>query len=358
MKELPFEFAVGLTREEYIRSQQVMERGIGAVRWIFLTFAAILVSLPVADWIVTKQIDAAFWAFTLLIGVAAAAMGMTVPKQFRERHGDSYDQTLFGGYCFDGVVTVTETQIAKATPSGESVIPFGSCWYMETEEMMIFRNPHGKSIILPSRYLTETDAQTIRELALQCVPSPHRVLKQRLKAKLTERLPLPSLDKSLPEEAEVSVAVEYTEKEFKSLLVDSIFAAIPRSIPGKVLFAAGLSSLAIDVSPAAMAGVFLLAAVALIFWPLITVGRKVRRALDATDGSVLRVTAELTPSFLRLVGAGEQGRTLQIPWDRITRAIEWPDRVELFTTKKLVSIPKRHISDIDAFRTVIDRHLP
>ena len=356
-KTYPVEYPVGLTREEYIRSQQLLNRGVGSSRVISLVMAGLFVLMIVANIVVSKQVD---WAFACLMAVAAAAeiaLAVFSPRFWAERHGETYDQTLFSGYCFEGVVTVTETQVAKTTASGETVIPFGQCFYLEAEDMFIFRNRHGKSIVIPSRCLTEADAEATRAASLQAVPVNFRRLTARLKAQLTERLPRPALEKPATEEPLLTVKVEYTEKEFRSMMVDTAFEGIPKQLPAKLLLSVVISAVAYEFSAAAMVAVFLLAAMGLILFPVLTAGGKARRVLAATENAALTAVVELTPSHVRLRGTGEHGKTLEVPWNRVTRAVELPNRVELYTTKKLLILPKRCVEDMDELRRVVDEQM-
>lgn len=357
MEQLPIEYPVGLTREEYLRSQRLLTRGTGAFRVLSLVMAVFFLLMLVVDVIETRQIDLPLAVIVAAVAGAALTLSFSAPRVFNKRHGETYDQTLFGGYCFDGVVKVSETQISKVTPSGETVIPFGNCFYLEAEDTMIFRNQHGKSIVIPARCLTEADAEATRAAAMNGVPSPNRRLTARLKATRQERLPMPSLEKPLPEDPLLTVAVEYTEKEFKGMMTEAAVEAIPAALPMKILFAAGVAGMAFEVSSFAMLATFLVLAVVFSLFPVVTARSKARRAIDVTDGSVLTLTVALTPSTVRMQGTGEHGKTLEIPWSRITRAVELPQQVELYTDKKLVQIPKRCIADMDELRRTVDERM-
>lgn len=357
MEQLPVEYPVGLTREEYIRSQILLTRGNRAFGIIPLVTAVMFLLILAVDMIVTRQVDIPLTVMVVVVAAAEIATAILAPQTIRRRHGETYDQARYGGYCFDGMVKVTETQISKTTSSGETVIPFNGCYYLEAADMMIFRNQHGKSIVIPARCFTEADANATRVAAMGNVPPTARRLQGRLIPGRQERLPVPSLEKPLPEDPLVTVAVEYTPKELTGLSVDAAFDSAFQRAPSHVLLAAVLAMLVYDVSSLGMVATFLLTAMVLTLLPVFAAGIRTRRAIAATEGTILKLAVELTPSFLRLRGAGEQGRQLEIPWEEITRGVELPTRMDLYAGKKIVSLPKRCMTDVEEVRRVIDKHL-
>ncbi len=359
MEQLPITFPAGLTREEYIQAGLLQTRGGKVFRVLSLICAGLFLLLWITDVAMMKTVDVPFTVIMAAVIASLVAVSIILPRTEAERHGDTYDQTLYSGYCFEGEVTVSATQITKRTPSGETVIPFGQCSFLETKEMLVFRGFHGKGIILPARCLTKEDAEIARGVALQEIPPANRRLLQRIQPQLTERLPAPSQELPTPKEAEVTMAVAYTKREMVGIFVDAAFEGLPRTLPTKILIAAAVAALVYDQSSYAMVGVFLLAAVALLVFPLLLAPFRVGRGVKATDGKVLQLTVWLSPDGVRLEGEGEHGRRLTVPWSHITRAVELPGRVEFYARhKKFISIPKRCIADMEALRRVVDTHLP
>ncbi len=364
MKEtLPFECGVALSREEYVRSQELVSKRSGASGLFFgsgLLSAAMLILCVLfflADLKQNGTPDFALLGLLVLLIVVEITTVFRYPEMQKKLAAQSYDKTLFSGYSFDGVLHVGAIDIQKTTAAGVTSISYYNCpLFIEAPDMMIFCAAQGRSIVIPARCLTEQDADAIRELACLNIPAERRRMIGKLVAGTAKRLPLPSL--VMPQEDQLlTVSVEYTEKEAFDLLDDSIFKGIKETLPQKVLVSAGAAMIAYLLFETMAVPVFCLAILLSVLIPFFTTRIGFKRAIKVTDGEVLKITVTLTEQAICCTRmAGEQKRT-RIPWSRVTRAVERPSYVDYYAIDKLVSIPKRCIDDMDELRRITDQHM-
>ncbi|MBR2338838.1 MAG: hypothetical protein IKA63_05175, partial [Clostridia bacterium] len=149
---LPVEYPVSLSREEYVRSQQLLSGGTGmrgGNRVFPLITAVMFVLLLGVDYKTSGRLDLSMTVLTALIVAVELVLAFVSPRLVRRQHEEAYDQTRFSGYSFDGTVRITASEISKSTPSGETVIRLADCFYVEAEDMMIFCGPNRRSIVIP-----------------------------------------------------------------------------------------------------------------------------------------------------------------------------------------------------------------
>lgn len=360
MEQLPIEYAVSLSREEYVRSQQLLSRVSGngsRNRWLSLVTAVMFILLLGVSIKVEGAADLSMTILTVLIVAIELALFFTWPHLLRRNSEEAYDQTRYTGYSFDGTIRLTASGISKITAAGETTIRFSEGMYVEAEDMMIFCGTNARSIIVPARCVTPLQAEITRQTALQGVMATRRRLLNKMVSTRTEPFVIKYAEVA-EEEAAFTIAVEYTEKEFSAMFTDGAFHSIGQTLPMKSLWAICLAMITTMWYPHAALPVFVLFMGLLILWPMIMAPSKARRAVSATEGQALRMTVIFTDSFVKLQGRGETAKHLSIPWEDITRGIERPQRIDLYAGRKLISIPKRCVEDVDALREFIDGHLP
>ncbi len=360
---LPFECGISLSREEYLRSQELVSKRSGSMGMLFgsgLMSAAILVLCVLFFLFDYKQNgypDFALLGLLVLLIVVEVTTVFRFPKMQRKLAAKSYDQTLFSGYSFDGILHVGAVDIQKTTKDGVTSISYFTCpLFIEAEDMMIFCAAQGRSIVIPARFLTEEDADDLRELACLNIPAARRRMIGKLIPGATERTPLPSL---VAQEAEslMTVSLEYTEKEAIDLFDDSLWINIRETMPQKVLLSAGIAMIAYLLSESLiLIPVFGLALLLSIFVPFITTRVKFRHAIKESDGAILKGTVTLTETGICVRGISKKQQT-NVPWHYITRAVESPSYVDYYANDKIVSIPKRCIDDMDELRRITDEKM-
>ena len=82
------------------------------------------------------------------------------------------------------------------------------------------------------------------------------------------------------------------------------------------------------------------------------------RVIQMSGGQALRLSVDFTPSGLTLRGGAGEAKELRIPWKAVSRAVERPERVDFYTHSLALTIPKRCIEDLDAFKRLVDTRMP
>ncbi|MBR2406092.1 MAG: YcxB family protein [Clostridia bacterium] len=356
------EYAVGLSREEYVRSQAVVAnvvRGKHMVmqRIVSLVLMVLCIGAVAVEYRLSGAIDVGMIVLVGLILVAEVWMMLDLPRQIRQNHEAAYDTTLFSGHSFEGMLTVDEHGLTKRTADETIRLNFAQCdAFIETEDMLLFCVTRGKSIIVPARYLTAEDAAFTKKVAGEAIPPVRRYTIAPIVPQLAERLYAPVV--AQPEEPSLVVAVEYTASELKAQLTDTVIRGFFNKFPNKMLTAVLLTIVlyfGMEIPPLPL---FLAALVLLFLVEIVGVQLRIRRAIAASDGDICRLKVNFTEQALQLVGRGEAARKLRVPWERITRAVERPREVEFFVdSARVVTIPKRCISNMEELRSFVDTHV-
>lgn len=358
-------FPAGLTREEYIRFQQLLFRNSPAARMrsAQLVITAVLFGVCVLFLVMTARagngFDVSLLLMTLLLVLMETYLFVMLPRQLRIRAGRSYDQSLMTGYRYEGLVTVTPGSIRKTTAKAVTEIPFAACTlYIEAPDMLVFGGAEGRSIVLPARCLTAADAALVRQAALASVPGLRQRLLGRLVPGADVRLPVPDFSPAPAEEVEMSVRVEYTDKEFLRLTTATSVEGFLQNLPNLGFFAflfAMTCELWIGI-PGVL--VFVLLVLGIFLAGYFAARARAGQVIRMSGGQALRLAVDFTPSGLTLRGGAEEAKELRIPWKAVSRAVERPDRVDFYTHSLALTIPKRCIEDLDAFKRLVDTRKP
>ncbi len=359
--ELKAEYAVDLSRDEYVRSQEILTRNRGALNPRIVTLVMLIVCVVTAlpNVVYNGEIN---WSMIVLLALLVGSeiwMMITFPAQLRARHEQAYDATVYNGYAFAGTVTVEADAIRKRTETATAVIPYEQCrLFVETADMMIFCGLDGKSIVIPARFLTEQTADVTRRAALEHLPPPRRMLLEPLVPAADEAAPFTVPSASQSEEVLLTVDVEYTDNELVGLVTDMTMEDYAQTLPGKCLWmtvAAAVGYFVFGVRPLPL---FLLGMLVLFLFALAKARIKIRRAITDTERAVCRLRVEFTDSAVHLLGKADGVRPLRLPWRHITRAVDCRDTVELYTGKvRQLSVPKRSITDFEELCRIIDGHV-
>lgn len=356
------EYAVDLSREEYIRSQEILSKRAGgmtvATRLVSLLMLVVCIVMGVTDWRPSDGVDLSLLSLLVLLIGSEVWMMLTLPAQLRRRSEAAYNATLYRGYIFAGTITVENDAIRKRTPAATTVIPYEQCrMYAETSDMMIFCGMDGRSIVIPARFLTEQAAQATRQAALSAIPATRQLLLEQLVPRAIQNETTdPNQEKS--ETVLLTVDVEYTDREILSMATETALEQFAESLPNKcmlmtVLASVGYFGLAIKPLPLFLSGVL-----ALFFVSVIRARIRMRRAITQSERGVCRLRIEFSDAYVLLIGKADGMRPMKLPWQHITRAVSCRDTVELYTGKeRQLSIPKRCIKDFEELRQIVDSHM-
>ena len=356
------EYAVGLTREEYVRSQQVamgILRG-RRVQWqrVFSIVLLVMCVLTVgAEYRLTGSIPVDVAVLVTLMIIAELWVMLDSPRQLRKNHETAYDATLFSGHNFSGALEVTETGLIKRTEDETTRLDFAHCVaYIETADQLLFCVANGKSIVIPARCLTVEDAEVTKQLAKAAIPAKKQYLLAEIEPKLETRVPIGPLTRE--DGVMLSLSVEYTESELKSQLTDTAIRGFFAKFSSKMLTAVFFTVLFYFMTNTMPLPMFLSALLVLFLADIFFVRLRANRAITSSDGDVCRLTLSVTDRTLTVTGKGEKARRIRVPWERITRAVERPTEVEFYVEEaRLVTIPKRCIPDMDEFRKAVDEKM-
>ncbi len=353
------EYAVDLTREEYVRSQEVLSRRGGSAvgtRWISFVLLAVCVVMSIANFVQYNVLDWSLISLLLLLVVSEIWMLVDMPKQLRRRSEAAYDASVYNGYTFFGTVTVESDAIRKRTATATAVIPYEQCrLFVECADMMIFCGADGKSIVIPSRFLTEETAEQTRNAAFAHIPPMRQLLLEKIQPAVqpdSATAPLQS------EEAILTLDVEYTDNEMVNLAAEASMQRFVHTLPSRVLLTTMIASVGFFMANIRPLPLFLSVLLALFVILFLTARIKMRRAITRTERNICRIRIEFSDYGIRILGKAEAARPMRIPWQHITRAVNCRDTVELYAgSDKQLSIPKRCIPDFDELSAVVDGHM-
>ena len=352
------EYEADLSRDEYIRSQEVLNgnRGFSMKRLPTLVLLAGCFVLAAPYIYSGGKVDWSLVSLLAMMLVSEVWTMLTMRGQMRRRAGDAYDATIYSGYSFSGVVSVEEDAVRKRTASATAVISFDQCrLFVETADMMIFCAMDGKSIVIPARFLTAQTAEITRAAALQRIPPYRRMMIAPVQPAVE---PAPVVCAVAEPQELLTLDVEYADGELVSLASDMAMQGFWDSMPNRCLLMTLIASLAYFVAGAIPVPVFLTGLLVMFLFTVAVTRIKMRRAITRTERQICRLRVEFTDQYVSLIGKADGVRPLKLPWSHITRAVEYRDTVEFYTGKiRQLSIPKRCIEDFDALSEVVDGHM-
>lgn len=357
------EYSVDLSREEYVRSQEILAGRAGGaargMRFISLFMLAACVVMGVLDFWYSNGIDWSLLSLLVLLIGSELWMMLTMPAQLRRRSEAAYDSTVYGGYVFCGTVTVESDAIRKRTATATTVIPYEQCrMYAETADMMIFCGMDGKSIVIPARFLNERTAEVTRQAALKSVPLQRQMLVNKLVPGFDEEETINIPDQTASEEVLLTIDVEYTDNEIVGIAAETAMEQFVASLPSKCVLMTMLASFGYFLLAIRPLPLFLSALLVVFLVSVIKARIRMRRAITRTERRVCKLRVEFTDSYILLLGKAEGMRPLRLPWSHVTRAVNCRDTVEIYAGKdRQLSIPKRCIADFEELSGIVDSHL-
>ena len=350
------EFPADLTREEYIEfSTGTSGQGHKLYPALMLMCVGIGVFMGVEDGWTVESIA--------IIAVSAALMLLSawgLPWYRRRKMGRQYDLSLKTGYDFYGTVRFYGDRVEKVCCGDVSAVRYADAVFFENEKMMVFAVRGGRSLVLPARCMTETDAEAVRAVVRERIPSQRQMLRRRMTARAVERLaPPPAVD--LPEEQELLfLTVRHTPKTFGKQAARQAHLRFTASLPLMLVLDA-LFALLVGVTYGFVVGLALFIAVLLVPWlmQVVLTGRRAKRAAEMQDEPFLCVYVRVTDRGLHVRANAAQGDGF-VSWKAVARAVEGREHVDFigFDKQVVLSFPVETLGDgLPALRDVVTEQL-
>ncbi len=355
-KESAVTFAVDLSKEEYLKFYKVVARysSAGTIQKIALFLVIAMVGIPFYSLYEMGGIKAllSYEALSLLVpAVMLLLYNFCIMPWMRKRQAEKgYDAAVAGGQVFAGMVTVNRQSIIKVTSSGSLTMPFSDrILFHEQEDMQVFINTQGRGIVLPARCMTPETANAVREIAMGVLPPTFCRIKAPVRCERTEPM---ELIEAKPQEVLFETVVSYEQEDRRFVSKELSARAVKASIlPGTVIgfIIALLTAGSGDIVTAA----FFFWGILLIFVGYAYFSSRSRAKFMLSQEN-FRFTFKITSKAV-LMDGGERRGILSIPWNAVKHAVEGETYLEFYNQNQYICIPKKLITDIDSFRSLVDR---
>lgn len=353
------EWAIDLTREEYIRYYTLFSKLSGPLRMqtvqliISVVFALILAAFCVIDFMQTGGID---WLFALIGGVlllASFGLWWYAPRHVRRAAAKAYDETLAGGYCYAGTLRVRDDRVEKENAQGIHTVHLnGGTLFIENPEMMVFLTANRRSIVIPARYLTAESASVIRAAADKLPYRNRRFMGRVVPQGQTPTAACPPEDTVLWEQT-----VRYEPAELADLIRNNATQNYMKRLPFhsvmSVMFGVALGwDGSENILPCI--GYFLLFFGLTTLFNLVMPRRRANFIAAQADVAGRTVAIKLTARGVWMTDPNKGFAVL--PWQVIEHVIDRDTFVEITRGMQSIRIPKRYIDDLSAFDTLISTY--
>lgn len=347
-----------LTREDYVNYYMAVSKIGGPLRlrniqlFITLGLFAAMIGICGYEFAVLDTIDWLTVGFGGALLLFSLGIWWYAPRHVRRSAEKVYDETVDGGYRYDGLLRVRDDRVEKENPQGVNAIFLdGGTLFVETADFMAFMTASRRAIVLPARYLTAEAATSVRHAADKL---PYR--NRRFVARVKPQGEIPSTPNVVEQTTVWEQQVRYETDELLGLMRHTTTQNFMKQLPVysvlsvmcAVMF--GWDSQSI---PMCM-GLFLLFLGLLTIFNLVTPLRRARFAAQLTTGQARTVTVRLTDRGVWLTDPNS-GCTV-IPWSAVEHVINRDTFVEIIRARQSVRIPKRYITDLEAFDTLICTH--
>lgn len=348
-------WAVDLTREEYVAYYTLFSKLSGPLRLrnlqliVTLVMFAALAALTAYEWFAFSTVD---W-LTLLIGAAILLFSLGlwwyVPRHVRRTAAKAYDETLDGGYSYQGLLRVRDEFIEKENAQGVNRIRLdGGTLFLESADMMVFMSAGRRAIVLPARCMTAESATCVRQAADK-LPYRNRRFIARIQPRGEAPTPIEAVEPTVVWEQ----TVRYEPDEFAALMRHTISQNFMKQLPMYSLLSM-LCAAAFgwdSENRLSCVGTFLLVLALLTLFNLVTPLRRARFAAANAAANARTVNVRLTDRGVWLTDPNS-GFTV-LPWSAIEHVVDRDTFVEITRRRQTVRIPKRYIEDLSAFDALI-----
>ncbi len=350
------EWAIDLTREEYIRFYTLFNKLSGPLRLqnvqliASVVFAVIVAGFCVYDFMQTGTVDWLFVLIGLALMLASFGLWWYAPRHVRRAAAKMYDEAVNGGYCYAGTLRVRDDRVEKENAQGIHTIHMDAMTlFVENPEMMVFITTNRRSIVIPARYLTAEAASVIRAAADK-LPYRNRRFMGRV-------VPLGEIPPAAcpPEDTVLwEKSIRYETEELADIIRNNVTQNYMKRLPFhsvmSVLFAVALGwDGSTNLLPCI--GWFLLFFVLTALTNWVLPRRRAVQVAAQADINGRTVTVKLTS---RGVWTTDPNKGFAVvPWSVIEHVIDRDTFVEITRGVMSIRIPKRYIDDFSAFDTLV-----
>lgn len=358
-------FAADLTKEEFVSfyltanstpKREKQRKIVSAISSLLLV--GMCVFFLVSDW-QTQQIVDPMTVMLLLLSIGMSGFslfGMTAMA--RRRAEREYDKAALIGHSYNGVVRVYEQRVEKETADGVTVLPLNAnASFMEREDVMVLSVPNKPILLLFSRYLDKADADAFKQHILTKLPERNCRLLCRFVPKREQAMPLPVFSEREEPTEQLKLRFVYTDDEMKSILKEGLYRRFSKQAPlfGGLSLAAGILMWLLSEQPLigalSLVVMALLTCVMMLWWPL----KRMSAAVDEMAATAKTVTLLFTDHGVTMSMPNAAQQTL--PWSEVTRAVNSPDYITLYTGTTPLIIPKRAIEQEEEFCRMVDGYM-
>ncbi len=352
---------VDLNREEFIAFRMLTSRMLGPLRQrvpmlvTSIVCFLLLAGFAVFEWLahVVPYPDPVLVVGSLLVLIPALIFCVYVPHRLKKQAGEQYDRSVQAGMDFCGELVIYPDCIEK-----ESVTVTASVWldermlFIETAEMMVITAVGSPAIVLPARCLTDEMARAVRQ-AVERIPARNRRFIARVipKGEIVAK-PAPQ---QKPEELWVETFT-YTTDEYavvlKGLIQQHFWRMAPVMAVGAMVAAYAFGFNGANLLSCIPAFVVIMAL--LILFNLVLPLRRVKTQSGTLSPHDLTMQVRLDTMMIhqKLPKGGENW----VLWVDVDHVYEREEFVEIVHNKRAsLFIPKRCISDLDAFDAIVKR---
>ena len=354
-------FGAELSREEYIRFNELLAKTGGALRlqkpqkYLTVGMLVFCAGMMMYDYIKFKEVDISLLLLAGVIAMAAVFSLWVIPSRLRKSAGTQYDERVMGGYDFNGMVRVYPDRVEKDTVEGTAVVLLQQSVYIETADMIVLMAPDKKSIVIPGRCLVPEDADILRRAVMNGMPLNQQRVSRPIVAAAPERLHK-SVSEREEEDILQQISLRYTPEEFVSTVTQTSLRTYMRLMP--IYSAVALmSGITFGILYHFLMGTIAFVGTMLILFLLNVVVNRSRasRAAKMMPENALSAMIHITKRGVLIRSGGQE---ICMAWQAIKRAFEQPDYVEFITDSQSIRIPKRCIEDMESLREIVDTYKP
>ncbi len=351
----PNEWAVDLTREEYIRFNALLSKLSGPLKLhkiqliITLAFFAGLLALCIYEWVALQYVDWLLIAVGTVLLLASFGIWWYIPRHARKAAAKAYDETIEGGYHYAGIVRLRGNTVEKENDQGCNPIVLDErTLFIETPDMLVFITTGRHSIVLPARYLTAEAATALRQAADK-LPYRNRRFIGRIEPLGEQPTPAPAVEPTVLWKADIRYEPQEMTEWLRHVVKMNFIQRLPLHaiicLLAAIYFGVDANSLVMTI------GTFLGFFALMLLFNLVLPHRNAKLQATMMDAASRMFTIQLNDRGVWFRGA-QRGLTV-LPWTAIEHVINRETFVEIIRGRQSIRIPKRYIEDISAFDTLI-----
>lgn len=349
---------VDLTREEYVRYSLQMARAFGPMRSRTVQLISSLVccgalaALTIYDMYLFGKPDWLLIGLSVALAVLAIGFWLYVPHRLRSRAAVEYDRMIECGYNYCGELQISDTEITKIGEELTTRVRLdGHAMFIESADSLVFIGSEQRAIVLPARCLTKEIADRLRQAADRLPPASRRFF-GRICPQGQVVLPAAPTTQTVLWEQTIHYNPQETLDILKARTRQQFWTRLPHFAVMSTVLALmfGWSETSIWPCVLIFLGSLALLTVFNLVIPLFRLQKMQRMGYAPTPTSALQV--KLTDRGVRML---EGDRFACAPWSQIEHVYDRGEYAEMLWKQHFLRIPKRCITDIGEFDTIITR---